>query len=31
VEPLCEEGKDWHGMRRLRLRALERVNGEALM
>src|SRR6266702_6969436 len=31
VEPLCAEGKDWHGMRRLRLRELERVNGEALM
>jgi hypothetical protein len=31
VEPLFAEGKDWHGMRRLRLRELERVNGEALM
>src|SRR5256885_15492696 len=27
VEPLFAEGKDWHGMRRLRLRELERVNG----
>src|SRR6266702_1661899 len=26
VEPLFAEGKDWHGMRRLRLRELERVN-----
>jgi len=31
VEPLFAEGKQWHGMRRLRLRELERVNGEALM
>src|SRR6266699_1770325 len=31
VEPLFAEGKDWHGMRRLRLRQLERVTGEALM
>ena len=31
VEPLFAEGKDWHGMRRLRLRRLERVNGEALL
>jgi Transposase DDE domain len=31
VEPLFAEGKDWHGMRRLRLRELERVNCEALM
>lgn len=31
VEPLFAEGKDWHGMRRLRLRELKRVNGEALM
>jgi len=31
VEPLFAEGKDWHGMRRLRLRELKRVNCEALM
>jgi transposase len=31
VEPLFAEGKDWHGMRRFRLRRLRRVNGEALM
>jgi hypothetical protein len=31
VEPLCAEGKDWHGMRRFRLRRLWRVNCEALM
>jgi hypothetical protein len=31
VEPLFAEGKDWHGMRRFRLRRLWRVNGEALM
>jgi hypothetical protein len=31
VEPLFVKGKDWHGMRRLRLRELERVNYEALM
>jgi hypothetical protein len=30
VEPLCAEGKDWHGMRRFRLRLLWRVNCEAL-
>jgi hypothetical protein len=29
LEPLFAEGKDWHGMRRLRLRELERVNYEA--
>ena len=31
VEPLFAEGKDWHGMRRFRLRQLWRVNCEALM
>jgi Transposase DDE domain len=30
VEPLCAEAKDWHGMRRFRLRLLWRVNCEAL-
>ena len=29
--PLREICKDWHGMRRLRLRELKRVNGEALL
>ncbi len=31
VEPLFGEAKDWHGMRRFRLRRLEKVNAEALM
>jgi Transposase DDE domain len=31
VEPLFAEAKDWHGLRRFRLRGLERVNGAALM
>lgn len=31
VEPLFAEAKDWHGMRRYRLRLLWRVNIEALM
>ena len=31
VEPLFGEGKEWHGMRRFRLRRLWRVNGEALV
>ena len=31
VEPLFAEAKDWHGMRRFRLRRLERVNIEALL
>lgn len=31
VEPLFAEGKDWHGMRRFRLRRLWRVNSEALL
>jgi len=30
VEPLFAEAKDWHGLRRFRLRLLWRVNGEAL-
>jgi transposase len=31
IEPLFAEGKLWHGMRRFRMRALEKVNTEALM
>jgi hypothetical protein len=31
VEPLFAEAKDWHGLRRFRLRRLWRVNSEALM
>jgi hypothetical protein len=31
VEPLFGEAKEWHGMRRFRLRRLEKVNAEALM
>jgi transposase len=31
VEPLFAEGKQWHGMRRFRLRSLGRVNTEALL
>ncbi len=31
VEPLFGEGKEWHGMRRFRLRRLWRVNIEALV
>ena len=31
VEPLFGEGKQWHGMRRFRLRGLWRVNTEALL
>ena len=31
VEPLFAEAKDWHGMRRFRLRLLWRVNIEALL
>ncbi len=31
VEPLFGEAKDWHGMRRFRLRRLEKVNAEALL
>ncbi len=30
VEPLFAEAKDWHGLRRFRLRGLTKVNGEAL-
>jgi hypothetical protein len=29
VEPLFAEAKDWHGLRRFRLRGLANVNGEA--
>ncbi len=31
VEPLFAEAKDWHGLRRFRLRLLWRVNSEALL
>jgi hypothetical protein len=31
IEPLFAEGKQWHGMRRFRLRCLWRVNTEALL
>ena len=31
VEPLFAEAKDWHGMRRFRLRRLEKANIEALL
>lgn len=31
VEPLFAEAKDWHGLRRFRLRGLEKVNGQALL
>jgi hypothetical protein len=31
VEPLFAEAKSWHGLRRFRLRGLEKVNGEALL
>ena len=31
VEPLFAEAKDWHGLRRFRLRTLEKVNVEALL
>ncbi|MDP9373722.1 MAG: IS1182 family transposase [Chloroflexota bacterium] len=31
VEPLFAEAKDWHGLRRFRLRGLEKVNAEALV
>ena len=31
VEPLFAEAKEWHGLRRFRLRRLEKVNAEALM
>jgi len=29
VEPLFAEAKDWHGLRRFRLRGLEKVNIQA--
>jgi hypothetical protein len=31
VEPLFAEAKDWHGLRRFRLRGLENINSEALL
>lgn len=31
VEPLFVEAKEWHGMRRFRLRRLRKVNMEVLM
>src|SRR4051812_4608775 len=31
VEPLFAEAKAWHGLRRFRLRSLEKVNSEALL
>jgi hypothetical protein len=31
VEPLFGEAKDWHGLRRFRLRGLQKVNAEALL
>jgi Transposase DDE domain len=31
VEPMFGEAKQWHGMRRFRLRTLRRVNAEALL
>jgi len=31
VEPMFAEAKEWHGMRRFRLRRLEKVNAEALL
>ncbi len=31
VEPLFAEAKDWHGLRRFRLRGMEQVNGEGLL
>lgn len=31
IEPLFAEAKAWHGLRRFRLRRLEKVNGEALL
>jgi hypothetical protein len=31
VEPLFAEAKEWHGLRRFRLRRLWRVNSEALL
>ena len=31
MEPLFAEAKAWHGLRRFRLRGLEKVNAEALL
>ena len=31
VEPLFAEAKEWHGLRRFRLRRLEQVNVEGLL
>lgn len=31
IEPLFAEAKDWHGLRRFRLRGLKKVNSEALL
>jgi hypothetical protein len=31
VEPLFAEAKEWHGLRRFRLRGLPKVNMEALL
>ena len=31
MEPLFAEAKAWHGLRRFRLRGLEKVNSEALL
>lgn len=31
VEPLFGEAKDWHGLRRFRLRGLEKVNTEGVL
>jgi hypothetical protein len=31
VEPLFAEAKDWHGLRRFRLRGLDNVNMEGLL
>lgn len=31
VEPMFTEAKCWHGLRRFRLRTLEKVNTEALL
>jgi hypothetical protein len=31
IEPLFAEAQAWHGLRRFRLRGLEKVNGKALL
>jgi hypothetical protein len=31
VEPLFAEAKEWHGLRRFRLRGLDNVNSEGLL